>query len=47
MSTARIKQRLQAVLKQRGIKGMIGLLSAFREFDLDHSGNLNWEEFGA
>jgi Ca2+-binding EF-hand superfamily protein len=47
MSTARIKQRLQTVLKQRGIKGMVGLLSAFREFDLDHSGHLNWEEFGA
>jgi hypothetical protein len=47
MSTGRIKQRLQSVLKQRGVKGMIGLLAAFREFDTDGSGQLNWEEFGA
>ena len=47
MSTSRIKQRLQTVLRQRGLKGMIGLLAAFREFDVDKSGNLNWDEFGA
>ena len=45
MSTTRVKQRLQAILKQRGVRGLIGLQQAFQEFDLDKNGNLSWEEF--
>lgn len=46
MSTSRIKLRLQTILKQRGVKGLIGLRSAFHEFDLNKNGLLSYEEFG-
>jgi Ca2+-binding EF-hand superfamily protein len=42
----RVKQKLQAVLKQRG-NGTLGLLNAFKDFDQDNSGTLSWEEFCA
>ena len=45
MSTNRVKQRLQQVLKQRGVKGLIGLKQSFQDFDLDKNGSLSWEEF--
>jgi hypothetical protein len=45
MSTVRVRQRLQTILKQRGVKGLIGLKQSFQEFDLDKNGNLSWEEF--
>lgn len=46
MSVERVKQRLQAVLKQRGY-GLLGLLNSFQEFDLNGDGELSWDEFHA
>ena len=46
MSTSRIKLRLQTILKQRGVKGLIGLRTSFHEFDLNKNGLLSYEEFG-
>ncbi len=40
----RVKQRLQASLKQQS-GGLLGLSNLFKEYDLDGSGALNWEEF--
>lgn len=40
----RVKQRLQAALKQQS-GGLLGLASLFKQFDVDHSGSLSWEEF--
>ena len=45
MNTSRVKQRLQTILKQRGVRGLIGLQQSFDEFDLDKNGTLSWEEF--
>lgn len=45
MNTTRVKQRLQTILKQRGVRGVIGLQQSFNEFDLDKNGTLSWEEF--
>jgi len=43
MSSTRIKERLRSALKARG--GTLSLLSVFKEFDTDNSGQLSWEEF--
>ena len=43
MSSTRIKERLRSALKARG--GTLSLLSIFKEFDTDNSGQLSWEEF--
>jgi hypothetical protein len=44
-NTARVKERLQQILKQRGVRGLIGLQQSFHDFDLDRNGSLSWEEF--
>jgi hypothetical protein len=44
-TTARVKDRLRAILKQRGVKGLSGLLRAFKDADLSKNGLLSWEEF--
>ncbi len=40
----RVKQRLQAALKQQS-GGLLGLSNLFKEYDIDQSGALSWEEF--
>lgn len=44
MSTDTIKRRIQATLEQRG-GGVLTLSNCFKEFDIDNSGQLSWEEF--
>jgi Ca2+-binding EF-hand superfamily protein len=44
-TTARIKDRLCVILKQRGVRGLSGLLQAFRDADQSKNGYLSWEEF--
>lgn len=44
MSGEKIKLKLKAALHQRG-SGLLPLATVFKEFDVDGSGQLNWEEF--
>lgn len=44
MSANRTKQKLQSALRQRS-DGTLSLLSAFKSFDTDNSGELDYEEF--
>src|ERR1700742_758778 len=46
MSSVRLKKRLQAALKLKGY-GVLSLVNAFREIDLNGDGELSWEEFSA
>ena len=39
-----VKLKLQAALKSKGY-GLLSLKNAFNQFDVDHSGNLSWDEF--
>ena len=44
MNANRVKEKFISVLKERG-GGVLGLVHAFKEIDLDQSGSLSWEEF--
>eukprot|EP01038_Epipyxis_sp_PR26KG_P004385 gene4385-6201_t len=46
MSSARVRQKLQASLKQQS-QGLLGLANLFKEYDTDGSGALSWEEFSS
>jgi Ca2+-binding EF-hand superfamily protein len=46
MSSVRLKQRLQAALKLKGY-GVLSLVNAFREIDLNGDGVLSWVELSA
>ena len=42
MNSEALKNKFRAVLKARGL-GTLPLLTIFRQFDLDGSGELSWE----
>ena len=46
MNTNALKEKFRAALKARGL-GTLPLLSIFKEFDTDQSGELTWEKFNS